>query len=325
MPLTETDANRGMGAVTKFQATGQDVLNTSVDTFKQAITNIPWSADKENQHSTTTVSKPTSKPAPDTALDAVSDIDPDDGFAIRYNCNQVRTKINALINNTDIKVGEFQKKLGVSSRSYLTFMRQNGPHAGAGNNTYSAAHQFFAKMEDAGMKIPRTKKGAATGKKSTADDSKNDVSNVHLEGEEEGEVRIFDTCDDIRRKISAHLRTSNTTQAAFSRAISACQARDATPIQSGQVTSFLRKKGPLAGNTSKVFYASYVYFEKLRLKQGKPKTKQREAVEAAWGSEGGVDTKNVSENVSYWCMEGTNLTMNKVGRVETWRGRGGDF
>jgi len=175
-----------------------------------------------------------------------------------------------------MKVGEFQNKLGVSSKSYLSFMRQNGPHAGMGNNTYRAAQQWFTQMEDMGVKMPKKK---TPSKKDNADDDKKyDVSDNLLEGEDAGNVPVFDTCDDVRTKITAHLRTTSVTQAAFCRAISTCQGTgpSATPIQSAQMTSFLRKKGPLAGNTSKAFYASYVYFEKLRIKQAKKKSKKRE-------------------------------------------------
>ena len=37
------------------------------------------------------------------------------------------------------------------------------------------------------------------------------------------------------------------------------------------VAGFMRKKGPAAGNTSMAFYASYVFFEKMRIRDGKPK------------------------------------------------------
>jgi len=194
-------------------------------------------------------------------------------------------------------------------------MRQSGPHAGTGNNTFPAAHQFFAQLEDSGLKMPQAKRGTA--KNSKEPDEKNDVSGVHLEGEEEGNVPVYDTCDDVRKKITAHLRTESTTQAALCREISKCQGSDATPVTSAQLTAFLRKKGPMAGNTSKAFYAAYVYFEKLRVKQNKKKSKKREEMEVHWRHEGGVDTQ-VDQSKGMWMtmQESESAHMNKYGRTE---------
>ena len=49
--------------------------------------------------------------------------------------------------------------------------------------------------------------------------------------------------------------------------------------------------------TSILFYASYVYFEKLRVKQRKPKSKHREEMEHIWG-EDGFDIETSSRGVS---------------------------
>ena len=52
-----------------------------------------------------------------------------------------------------------------------------------------------------------------------------------------------------------------------------------TRILSKQLQDFQSKSGPLAGNTSRVYYAAYVFFEKLRLEQGKKKSKAGEETE----------------------------------------------
>lgn len=242
----------------------------------------------------------------------MSDIDPDDGFDIKYNCNQIRTKISTFVNNGGMKIGEFQDKLRVSARSYQSFMRQNGPHAGIGNNTYSAAHQFFVKREAKGLKMPKAKKAAAkdVGKFSVDDMPK-------LDGETEGNVQVYDTCDDVRNKINAHLRQPGITQASFCRELSKCQATGEGVVQSAQLTSFLRKKAPMAGNTSKVFYCAYVFFEKLRLKEAKKKSKKREEMEAIWAHEGGVDRVNVSENTRCWLSAPGSWSWDKYGQARS--------
>lgn len=255
---------------------------------------------------------------PNNRYQAIPDIGFVDGFTVRYNCTQLRNKINAFINNGGMKVGEFQKKLGVSPSSYNSFMRQTGPHGGTDSATFAAAHQFFSTLEDSGLGMPKANT-ATTGKKCVEPNGneKNDVSGVKLEGEDEGKVPVFDTPSDIRTKIKAHLRTENTTQAAFCRQISQCQGANATPVTSTQLSTFLKKKGPMGGNTSKAFYAAYVYFEKLRVKPGKKKSKKREEMEDQWRGEGGVNTE-IDESRGVWLTmaESESARMNKYGRTE---------
>jgi hypothetical protein len=209
------------------------------------------------------------------------------------NCNQVRSKIRAYINSGEMKVGQFQDKLGVSSKSYGEFMGQNGPDKGAFSSTYHAGWEFFKKLELAGVKMPRKKKAKTEdikdGKKSQKDgEKKQDVSDIHLDGEETGNVPIYDTCDEVRRKINAQLRDTSMTQAAFLREIA--KGIPGTPnLSSQRLKTFLNSKGPRAGNDSPIFYAAYVWFEKLRVKDGKKKSKKREEMEKVWAREGGMD------------------------------------
>lgn len=252
-------------------------------------------------------------------LDEVSDIDIYAPYVTRWNCNQVRTRITTFLNNTGVKVSDFQSKLRVSAQSYRNFMRRSGPHAGHATATYHAAHQFFAKREDKGLKTPRAKNITK------ADEAKYDVSHLPpLPGEPEGRVPVYDTCDDVRHKIEAHLRRSDVTPASFARAISTCQGnpengRNPTPnpVQGRQVTDFLHKgkRGPMSGNTSKAFYAAYVYFEKLRMRDGKPKTKKRLEMEDRYANRG-IDRDTVTENVRYSCVEHQAPYVDQYGQVE---------
>ncbi|PKS11326.1 hypothetical protein jhhlp_003088 [Lomentospora prolificans] len=114
-----------------------------------------------------------------------------------------------------------------------------------------------------------------------------DVSSVNLPGEATHSVPVYDMCDTVRRKIRAALRRDGVTQAAFLRAIAATYS-DGRKIQNKQLNDFLSKKGPLSGNRSCIYYAAYVFFEKVRIRDGKDKDKDRLAVEKQWP--GGVDT-----------------------------------
>lgn len=62
------------------------------------------------------------------------------------------------------------------------------------------------------------------------------------------------------------------------------------------LSAFMSKNGYDAGNTSEAFYASYVSFEKLRIKQGKAKSKDRLEMERLWGEHGGFNVTVASHN-----------------------------
>ncbi|KAK2071630.1 hypothetical protein P8C59_006037 [Phyllachora maydis] len=53
-------------------------------------------------------------------------------------------------------------------------------------------------------------------------------------------------------------------------------------FQANQLTRFMEAKGPRGGCINPVFYASYVFLEKLRIKEGRPKTQHREDMEKIW-------------------------------------------
>jgi hypothetical protein len=143
---------------------------------------------------------------------------------------------------------------------------------------------FFKKRELAGVKLPAKKKAKKE------DEDKFDVTGpaLELDGEEEGEVEVYDTCDVVRTKINAHLREPGVTKAGLGRAFGNLLPSK-KPVAAGVLNAFLHKKGPKAGNSSSAFYAGYIFFEKLRIKQKKPKTKFRQEMEDYWGLRGGMD------------------------------------
>ena len=198
----------------------------------------------------------------------------------------VRGMINRFLDSGEMEKGAFAKALGVSPNSLNGFLRSSGTMGGSGSSSYFEAWRFFKRRELAGIKAP--KKAKTTASKATV--ALPDISKVYLEGEEERDVPVYDTCDELRRKINAHLVKSGVTQAQFCRDIAA-QLHDESKIQSKQLADFRSKKGASAGNTSKVFYAAYVYFEKQRIAENKPKSKHRQDMEAAWKSRGGFDTQ----------------------------------
>jgi hypothetical protein len=207
-----------------------------------------------------------------------------------------------------MKIGEFCDAIGVSNKSYNMFLRETGKFKGAGSATYQNAAVFFKKRELQGLKPPKAKKV----KTSDVDLSKYDVSDIHLDGEDAGEVPVYDTCDGIRKKMRAVIRTGDLSQAALAREMSKSFPDDRT-VSTGSVTAFLAKKGPNAGNTMGIFYAAYVFFEKLRIKGGKPKDAFRLEMERLWGYEGFNITRPSHRGV--WCGPGQAPYVDEYGKV----------
>lgn len=139
-----------------------------------------------------------------------------------------------------------------------------------------------------------------------------ELSHIHLEGEESESVPIYDTCDDIRKKINDHLKGS-TNQTAFRRELSELMPRDS--VNQRQLANFLKFKGARSGGHSPVFYSGYVYFEKLRLYRGKEKSKKRQQMEEAWKGEGGLSSEG-SHNMHAFCFTGESWTIDSLGQMK---------
>ncbi|KAI1618718.1 hypothetical protein EDD36DRAFT_460357 [Exophiala viscosa] len=272
------------------------------------------------------------------------DIELPDLMLIEWTPNQIRSKIRQFVNSGEMKVGEFQDKIQVSGNSYSRFMGQNG-QKGAESDTYTGAHDFFKRRELAGLKMPRQKKpktdttdkskstDESTGTKGKNDDktdekkskpktkkeeqaeieARNDVSGIHLPGEENDGVEVYDTCDDIRTKINKYLRdTPYATNASFVREVNRALGEDSSRHTAAQgLTRFLNNKGAIKGSESTAFYGAYVFFEKLRIKQGKPKSKKRVEMEDVWGRKGGMELRDQSRGI--WAPATANVSVDKYG------------
>jgi hypothetical protein len=181
-----------------------------------------------------------------------------------------------------MKVGEFQSAINVTPNAYTRFLGQNGPDKGAESSVYLAAWVFFKQRELRGVKLPST--SAKKGEK----ESVPSVDGIVLEGEVDDKVPVYgefptpiacgcrvlmglDTCDDVRRKINAHLKKPGVTGASFLRHVAAQYHAVSKKPTSRGLSVFRSKKGPFAGNMSAIFYGAYVYFEKLRIKEGSPR------------------------------------------------------
>lgn len=244
---------------------------------------------------------------------------------IDKNPDQVRRMIHRLIDNGGMKVGEFCDKIGVSNKSYNNFLRQSGPTKGLSSDCYQYAWAYFKYREMNGIKLPTANSGSKKQKTDGADKSGSkdaskdtatgaaDLADIHLPGEEQDAVEVYDTCDEVRKKIAAYMKKPGVTQAQFCRDLSAMYTKP-TKITASQLTNFRGKKGPNAGNTTTIFYAAYCFFEKLRLKEGKPKSKFRLEMEDVWVKRGGFDIK-FRHDRGYLCTANVRPTEDKYGQV----------
>ncbi|TID20722.1 hypothetical protein E6O75_ATG05486 [Venturia nashicola] len=255
----------------------------------------------------------------------------DDGpsgpIRLTHDCDQVRRKIRSLI-DSGLKVIEFANLIGVSTPAYYRFMGQNGPQKGAGSETYTSALQYFQKYEAMGMPIPTSKKARSERSVSTVSASSSpsvtsttaipcaaDIATAHatitLDGEYSDSVSVYDTCDDIRRKINAYLQKSPEPQASFLRTLMSQYHTQTKTIQSVQLQRFRNMAGPDAGNTNPVYYAAYVFFEKERMRTDKAKSEGRKKMEAIYPSGMGTD-RPVRKGI--WTTGNSNVTKNKYGQ-----------
>ncbi|KAK3335804.1 hypothetical protein B0T19DRAFT_436625 [Cercophora scortea] len=267
----------------------------------------------------------------------LDDIDVDH-MPITENCDQIRRKINRFIDSGAMSKTAFSREIGVSAKSLSGFLGEHGPDKGSGYAAYDAAWAYFKKREMAGLKMPTKKPklntatttttarnataataaaGAPAPKGRTApvNSAGVDISDVYLEGEETDDVPVYDTCDEVRRKINAHLKKPGVTQAQFCRDIMAQLHPEGKPanIQSSQLARFRGMKGPNAGATSCFTVQYYVFFEKLRIKEKKPKSKTRLEMEEVWGFEG--FNRNIDGRTSFICMAGERPYVNRYGQI----------
>ncbi|KAL9088190.1 MAG: hypothetical protein Q9165_006317 [Trypethelium subeluteriae] len=146
------------------------------------------------------------------------------------------------------------------------------------------SHESNESTKDASTEKPQSKGGISN------------LSHVHLDGEETDTVPIHDSCGEIRKKISSYLRRSGVEQSSFLKALKDQYHTDKQParMDPGKLNRFRSSKGADGGNTNTVYYAAYVFFEKLRIKEGKPKSKHRQDMEATWPN--GADTRVHAKN-----------------------------
>ncbi|KAI0361756.1 hypothetical protein OH77DRAFT_459157 [Trametes cingulata] len=113
-----------------------------------------------------------------------------------------------------------------------------------------------------------TAEGSSSGaKKGKSAEAPKNWRDVVLEGEDEGDVPIYDDCNEIRRKIRALQKEPNFKVTHWLKEIG--------NINSNSYQRFMKATGPQGGASNGTYYGAYVYFEKVRIAEGKKKTAKR--------------------------------------------------
>ncbi|KAI1390507.1 uncharacterized protein F4822DRAFT_426355 [Hypoxylon trugodes] len=241
-------------------------------------------------------------------------ISPDDfEYEPKPSCQAVRNRINKLPDADIMRKTGFAQAIGgrnSNTNSLNNFLKQSRTYEECNNSIYSNTKKRQTQQAEAstssntGSSAPKAAKVA----------SLPDISNIHLDGEETDSVSVYDSCDEIRRKVNAHLKLPNVTQAQFCRDLYAqLHATTIKGIQSKQLADFRAGKRAKTGAKSTVFYAAYVYFEKLRVAQNKPKTKHREDMEDIWELKGGFDRETDHRTMYLGAADGGELHFDKYG------------
>jgi len=90
---------------------------------------------------------------------------------------------------------------------------------------------------------------------------------VELEKDDEGCVPVYDDCAEVRRKIRLLQKTPGWKVGAW--------LKDIGNINSNSYGRFMKETGKTDGASNGTYYAAYVYFEKVRIAEGKKKTAKR--------------------------------------------------
>ncbi|KAF2726227.1 hypothetical protein K431DRAFT_214361, partial [Polychaeton citri CBS 116435] len=194
---------------------------------------------------------------------------------------QIWSKNNKILDSGNMTGEAFAREIGVSVRSLQEFLSLRGRDEGKGSDTYLGALEIFKKREITGVRMPR-KKIAKTDSNTAKDSRAKQITDS---------VPIFESCNEIRKRINAHLRKPGVTQAQFCRDMHAQFKGSGKPanVQSISLNRFREQKDSRDVATSNVFYAAYVFIEKVRIAGGKPKTKHRQEMESVYKD--GLDRK----------------------------------
>ena len=184
-----------------------------------------------------------------------------------FDCDEVRLLIRKVLNRGIVSKGKFSKDIKCSGAAVEVFLSESGPDEGQDSDVFKNALAWFNEKQIIELTISHRQTRWVAPR----------LEEIHIDGEETNSVAVLDSCDEIRSKITSYLnQTGSPTRNQFCRALRAqLRTTKLGRIDISHIDRFRAKEGPSAGIHSVVYYAAYVYFEKLRIAEGKQKSKHR--------------------------------------------------
>lgn len=180
---------------------------------------------------------------------------------------EIKTLMKNLGRKGTITRTKFSKALDCTGDAVIIFLGPGGASESQDGDTFESASASFSQHQVVEIKIPPAHSKWVPPA----------LAGIHLEGEEKGSVPVFDSCDEIRAKIESYLGKPNApNKHRFCAALHAqLKVTVSKGIDNSQLKVFMAKKGSSAGARQIVYYAAYVFFEKLRIAEGAPKSLHR--------------------------------------------------
>ena len=254
----------------------------------------------------------------DDDQDLYDDWVPRTASGAQKSCNVIRGEITRFLVRGTMTQTAFLQAISCNSNSYGRFMKLKGAWNGAQNGVYWGAARFFEmekrrtarEKKRAGPEAAKRKKAgeAAARKKAKNEGAQLLVQLGAIDVPED--TPVFDTCAEVRRKITAFLKTGVMSKSAFLKHLG---------VAPNSFTSFMKQTGradphciarmqPGAGNH--LYPKAYRFFEQKRLLEGKPKIAGRtnnEAMLAAANSKQAALFAGSAELTAKYVTEGFGL------------------
>ena len=230
---------------------------------------------------------------------------------------RVRAALNKILQETNVKITEMQKLLGVSPATWGKFMKNEYKDKAWGatqSGTYWAGAKFcYAEKALGPRSLLKTRAcggggggggaaagGAASGGGGAAKPALPDLSGVEVDD------TVFETPGEVRKSLRGALSTYKTSVAELARLAG-------VPYQS--FNNFMKASGSHGGSENQAYRPAAALSEKLRVKTARGKTKKRKAIEAELAAQPGRKPfLGLDPNGKYWAMPGARFEKDAVGR-----------
>jgi len=204
-------------------------------------------------------------------------------------CFKIRNEISRLLSSGEMSLAAFLARIGSDRASYDRFMALRGVWNGTHHGVYPAVSAFFEAREEEAAKDP----AANASIKSKADAIKRNADAIleRLEAAESTpyvEGPIYDSFRQLREKVDAFIEKEGISAAALCRMLGLGQKVYAEWLYANGVrierakTLPPRREGQ-GGQHFGFLWGAYHFFERLRLAEGRPKSKDRVENERSGG------------------------------------------